>query len=72
MPYSTHGYFRIQSKQYLSEKSGQAKLHVIRNSFQTLPNVIGEINPKQYQMLLADSIQTLFYVIVPTTVSYYL
>ena len=50
------------SKYYLSEKSGQAMLHVIRNSLQTLLNVIRDNKSKKYLMLLVDSVQKLFYV----------
>ena len=53
---------RYLSKYYLSEKSGQAMLHVTRNSLQTLFNVIRDNKSKKYLMLLVDSVQTLFYV----------
>ena len=51
----------IQASNDLSESLGQAMLHVIENSFQTLPNVIREINPNQYYFML--SYQLLFLII---------
>ena len=60
----TQGYLRI----HLSEILGQGILHVIENSFLTLLKIIKAINPKQDKMLLVDSIETVFYVTIPTSV----
>ena len=48
--YGTQCYMRSQFKQYYSENSGQAMLHTIRISYQTLPNAVREINANQYYM----------------------
>ena len=39
-----------------------------RKLIPNIPKIIKAINPKQDKMLLVDSIETVFYVIIPTSV----